>query len=244
MIADLPGEQVSNAIDCVAAEVLAEAGVVRPPVDVFSVAERLGLAVFRDVRTEVRARFVRLAGAQPTIFLANEPRAERRQWAVAHEIGEHCTHRVFENLGLEPVGAPPGAREEIANQIAGRLLLPREWFVTVGANVDWDLFELKAKFATASHEMIARRMLAMPLPVIITLWDQGKLQWRRSNAMHRPAALTAVEHDTWQAAHRLTHPARCDGSELPEGVEDVRAWPIHEPQWRREIVRTQLSECW
>lgn len=244
MIADLPSEQVSDVIDCVAAEVLAEAGVAAPPVDAFYVAKRLGLSVLRDNQAVVRARFVRLAGAQPTILLADEPRSERRQWAVAHEIGEHCAHRVFTKLGLTPVVAPPAAREEIANRVAGRLLLPRVWFLTAGAKVDWDLLELKAQFATASHEMVARRMLEMPAAVIVTLWDQGKIQWRRSNTMHRPPQLTAGERDAWQAAHQLAQPARCDRSELPEGVDDIRAWPIHEPDWRREIVRTQLAEQW
>jgi hypothetical protein len=163
---------------------------------------------------------------------------------VAHEIGEHCAHRVFAELGLTPVDAPPAAREDVANRLAGRLLLPRKWFVTAGGAVDWDLLELKRKFATASHEMVVRRMLEMPALVIITLWDQGNIQWRRSNVMHSPPPPTAAEHNAWQAAHRLAQPARCDGSELPEGVEDIRAWPIHEPEWRREIVRTKLAEAW
>jgi predicted transcriptional regulator len=248
MIAELPGEQVRDAIDCVATEVLAEAGVTAPPVDAFCIAGRLGLSVLRDNETGVRARFVRRAGAttgsRPTIYLADEPRVERRQWAVAHEIGENYAHRVFENLGLAPVDAPPAAREDVANRIAGSLLLPRDWFSAAGVTSDWDLLDLKAQFVTASHELVARRMLEMSIPVIITLCDQQKLQWRRSNTLRRPPALTPAERDAWQAAHGFSQPARCNSSELPDGIEDIRAWPIHEPEWRREIVRTQLADAW
>jgi Zn-dependent peptidase ImmA (M78 family) len=248
MITDYPSEQVSAAIDSVASEVLAEASVTKPPIDAFCIAERLGLAVLRDGQAGVRARFVRFAGestaSRPTIYVADDPRAERRQWAVAHEIGEHCAHRVFENLGLAPLEAPPAAREEIANLLAGRVLLPRDWFFAAGAAAEWDLLDLKARFVNASHEIVARRMLEMPVPVIITLWDQQRMQWRRGNLPARTPPLTLAERDVWQAAHSLRQPARCNSSDLPDGIDDIRAWPIHEPEWRREIVRTQLADEW
>ena len=144
MLPDIPAEQVSAALELVARDILAEASVGQPPVDAFELARRLGLVVARDGASSVRARFVRLGAAsvaagQGAILLADEPRLERRHWAIAHEIGESYAHRVFAALGVSPVEAPASAREEVANQLAGCLLLPREWFLHEGRLGEWDL---------------------------------------------------------------------------------------------------------
>jgi hypothetical protein len=251
MLGEVPVEQLRSVIDAVAQEILAEAEAARPPVDCLLVAERLGLIVARDQplpnqAVQPRARFVRLAAggasAADAIFLAEEPRRERRHWAVAHEIGESRAFRVFAELGVDPAEAPPAARESVANALAGALLLPREWFDRDGARADWDLFELKAVYATASHELIARRMLEAPPAIIVTLADQGRCVWRRSSGGHRPPPLTPPERDAWTAAHQQARPVQCERAELPEGIVDVRAWPIHEEGWKREIMRTELAQ--
>ncbi len=248
MLAEIPAEQVRDAVEGVAREILAEAGVDAPPVDAFAVAQRLGIVIAREFGAEVRARFVRLGGGtadgRPAILVADDPRPERRQWAVAHEIGENQAYRVFAELGVDPVDAPAGAREAAANRLAGCLLLQRAWFLADGCALDWNLLELKARYATASHELIARRMLEMPPPIIITLFDQGRQQWRRGNGGLRTPPLTPPESAARQAAYNFGRSARCDPAELPDGVEDVRAWPIHEPDWKREIIRTELTDAW
>ena len=252
MLPELPAEQVRQAVESLAAETLADAGLRRPPIDAVQLALRIGLVVARENRTvretaaaAPRARFVNLAvphgESLPTILVADDPRSERRHWAVAHEIGEFCAHEVFQRLGVEPRCAPPAAREQIANQLAACLLLPRSSFAQRGRNCDWDLLELKEVFTTASHELIARRMLAMPPTIVVTLFDQGKLVWRTGNLDRRAPALTAAEKTAWQFAHAHGQPTRCDQRELPDGIVDVRAWPIHEENWRREIVRTELT---
>jgi len=248
MLPEIPEEQVRAAVEGVAREVLAEGDVFEPPVDMAQLAQHLGIVVANAGPAETRARFVRLgvaaATGQATILLADDPRPERRQWVVAHEIGESYAYRVFEQLGVAAVDTAPAAREAVANRLAGCLLLPRDWFIADGRAVDWDLYELKARYGTVSHEMIARRMLEMPPPVIITLADQGRTQWRRSNRHVRAPAMTPPELAAWQAAHQRGEAVQCEPGELPEGIEDVRAWPVHEPHWRREIARTALAEAW
>ncbi len=249
MLPELPDEQIREALEAVAQETLAHAEWLAPPVDAAELAERLGMVVAPDaVGAETRARFVRLGGSsvegQAVILFADDPRPERRQWAVAHEIGESLAYRVFAELGVDPREAPPAAREDAANRLAGRLLLPREWFAADGPAMDWDLLELKGRYATASHELIARRMLEMRPAVIITMFDQGRPRWRRSNRLHRPPPLAPPEQDAWRASHTTGLAMRCEASELPEEIVDVRAWAIHEPQWKREIVRTELGDGW
>jgi hypothetical protein len=175
--------------------------------------------------------------AKASILLRADPRHERREWAVAHELGEHAALHVFQRLGVDPREAPAAARESIANHLASRLLLPTSWFQRDGRGCDWDLLALKQRYATASHELIARRMLDFESTTIVTICDQGRVAFRRAAFGRRPPTLSPVENDCWQAAHRCGQADR----RTHRGLQ-VRAWPIHEPGWKREIVRTELCD--
>lgn len=239
MLPELTHDEFSAALDAVAGGVLDAAGQNAPPIDAIELARTLGLALAWDTEQPGRGRVVRLsgfAGTQPrgSILLRPEPRRERLQWATAHEIGETCACQVFDHLGVDPREAPSGAREMVANQLAGRLLLPRDAFAADGRGTGWDLFELKARYATASHELIARRMLDFEWPIIITVFDHGRRTWRKGNLDRRPPALLPLEMAARHAAHERGEPV----------VEEtalcrVQAWPVHEPQWKREILRTE-----
>ena len=207
MLPEIPPEQFSALLERVAGELLDAAGVAGPPVDAAAVARRLGMVVAADGRMAGRARHVRLgargyAAGRAAILLAPEPRRERRQWAVAHELGEHAAERVFAALGVDPREAGDAARERVANELAARMLLPGGWFARAARDCGWDLAGLKERFATASHELIARRMLDFPPPVIVTIFDNGRLHWRRSNVPGRVPPLSAAEHNCRTDAHQ------------------------------------------
>ena len=248
MLSEIPEDEFAAAIDACAAEVLWEAGVIEPPVDTLAVAERLEIIVARNVLMPYRGRFVRLAGqsgcnrGQDTIAVATAERPEREQWAVAHEIGESVAYRVFDRLGVSFDDSLSTAREQVANRLANALLLPRRWFAADGLDHDWDLLELKERYITASHELIARRMLDMRPPIVVTVCDQGHIHWRRSNASNRPPQMLEEERDVWQIVHR-TGVAAGDVLDGETGLARVRAWPIHEPGWKREILRSEIAEC-
>ena len=249
MLTEIPAEQFGSTVEEVARTVLTEVEWYRPPVNLLEVADRLNLVVARDAAMNVRARYVNLQGndlrsdsraGQGTIFVADDARPERTQWAVAHEVGESIAHRVFVRLGVALADIPSSARESVANQLANCLLLPRDWFAADGEATNWDLLTLKQIYSTASHELIARRMLEMTPSVIMTMFDQGALQWRNSNFGTRPPGLTPIESSIWRAAFETGRSQTCRRSQLPEGIEDIRCWPVHEPGWRREILRTEL----
>ena len=129
MLPELTVEELGGALDAVIEEILDRSGVNTPPVDAFRVAQALGITIALDDRQEGRARYVRLTdrrSSRPraTILLRPDPRQERQQWAVAHEIGEHAACRAFELLSVDPGETDPSAREQIANRLAGRLLIP------------------------------------------------------------------------------------------------------------------------
>jgi uncharacterized protein DUF955 len=238
MLPELTPEEFSAALDSVAGEVVAALHRAAPPIDAVDLARSLGLAVAWDDHQPGRGRIVRLRGfagseTQESILLRPDPRRERLQWAVAHEIGETCACQVFERLRVDPREAPAGAREMVANQLAGRLLLPQPWFEVDGRACGWDLFELKARYQTASHELIARRMLDFSPPVVITIFDHGRRSFRRGNMPGRLVPLLPVELSAWQAAHQGGQPSAAADHRCA-----VRAWPVHEPDWKREILRT------
>lgn len=242
MLAEFAREELAAALDAVAAEVLAEAGVDGPPVDAFQIAAALGITVALDDRQRGRARYVRLGGRRPgrpkaTILLRPDPRVEREQWAVAHEIGEHAAHRMFAILGVDPRETVADAREAVAGQLAGRLLLPSGWFAADGSSCGWDLVALKARYATASHELIARRMLECRPPVILSIFDHGRLHFRRSNLPGRVPPPSSAEIDCWRSVHEGNRPGQ-----TYQGLRVIRGWPVHEEGWKREILRTEVEE--
>ncbi len=242
MLCELTQEELAAGLDRVAMAVLAEAGVDRPPVDAFAVAGALGITVALDDRQLGRARYVRLSSyptvhPRATILLRPEPRPERKQWAVAHEIGEHVAHRVFQALQVDPREAAANAREAVANRLAGRILVPAQWFAADASGGGWELPELKARYATASHELIARRMLECRPPVIITIFDHGRVTFRRSNLPGRPPPLSPAEAACWRSVHH-----RSQAEQTHDGLRTIQGWPVHEEGWKREILRTEVEE--
>lgn len=242
MLPDVSPHDIAETLDRVAARLLRTAGVGRPPVDAFRVAHALGIETAIDAAQAARARYVEWRdprGGAPhgAILLRPEPRVERRHWAVAHEVGEQQAAEIFLRLSVDPRTAPPTSREWVANQFANRLLLPSRWFARHGESCDWDLPGLKARFSTASHELILRRMLDFPSAVVVSIFDQGRLVFRRSNLAGRLPPLLPAERRCRQAAHFSGH-----AQSSACGPCTVRAWPIHEAEWKRELLRLDLSD--
>ncbi len=218
-----------RAIDQLVAEVLAQAGWTEPPIDVVALAKRLGMSIAVDSRQEPRGRHMRIDG-RTAIFVRPEPRPERLQWTVAHEIGESLAHRLQTRQSANDLA--DGEREQRANQLATRLLLPRGWFERDARDCRNDLFELKKLYSTASHELIAWRLLDGDEPAVTTVIDQGRMTRRRGNLPGRLPPWTTGERACLVEVQATGRPARRDEREF-----QVTAWPVHEPGWRREIVR-------
>jgi len=243
MLPEFTREELAAGLDGVVEELLAESGIWRPPVDAAEVARRLGIELAWDDRQSGRARFVRLGERysprdRPTILLRPDPRPERRHWAIAHEIGEHAAYRVFERWGVDPRETTPGARETVASNLAGRLLLPSRWFSEDAIACGWELFALKSRYATASHELIVRRMLDCRPPVVISIFDNGRATFRRGNLPGRTPPPLRIELECRRRAHLRGRPTsgRADSC-------SIQCWPIHEEGWKREILRLEVDEC-
>src|ERR1035438_3560325 len=142
---DLPREDVLAAVDKMVDELLEAARLAQPPVDTIALAQQhMGMVVVLDQRQPQRGRAQRALGKKQ-IYLKPEPREERHQWTVAHEIGEHLKSELLARLGIAPSEARAMAGESLANLFAYRLLVPTRWFAGDAQTLEYDLLALKAR---------------------------------------------------------------------------------------------------
>jgi Zn-dependent peptidase ImmA (M78 family) len=212
---------------------LERAGWLSPPVSAVDIAIRLGITIVRDRRLPTRGRCTRL-DAQPLIAVAPEDRPERTEWTVAHELGEILFPELVASrpdLAQELAGNL-GLREQVANLFATRLLLPTPWFLEAWLDTGGELLALKERFPSASHELIAFRMLDARPHMVISIFDQGRLTRRRaSGGLGRPP-LHPLENSLFQRLCLRRDPTHI----AAEGIT-VDGWPVDEPGWHRDIIR-------
>ncbi|HZU36157.1 MAG TPA: hypothetical protein VFA18_09620, partial [Gemmataceae bacterium] len=136
-------------------------------------------------------------------------------------------------LGMEPGQTRPMMGESLANLFAHRLLVPTIWFAGDAAACHFDLQTLKNLYRTASHEVIARRLLDLPEPCVITIVDNEHIHLRRSNAWRVRKQLEPAEKQCQHYVHEYSRPrlVQHDGW-------TVQGWPVHQPDWKREILRS------
>jgi Zn-dependent peptidase ImmA (M78 family) len=205
-------------------------------VDAIQLAQgHLGMVVCLDSRQSQRGRAQRAAGRKQ-IYLRPEPTEERHQWTVAHEIGEHLKTVLLERLSVTPEETRSMAGESLANLFAHHLLVPTSWYAGDAATVGYDLAKLKKRYRTASHEVLALRMLDLAEPCIITIIDNDHIHKRRSNAWPVRKQLELPEERCRKFVNKLgkPHTVRAAGW-------TVRGWPVHQPEWKREILRSVVD---
>ncbi len=236
MFDDFPREDVVAAVDRLVDELLRAAHIEQPPVDAIRLAQKhLGMIICMDSRQQQRGRAQRATGVRQ-IYLRPEPREERHQWTVAHEIGEHFKSELLARLGVEPSATRAMAGESLANLFAYRLLVPTCWFSPDARVFDYDLAALKERYSTSSNEVLAWRFLDLPEPCIVTVIDKDSISRRRSNSWPIKRKLEPAE----QKCQRLVHQSG-RARVLRENGWTVQGWPVHEADWKREILRSVVE---
>ena len=237
MLDALPREEIITAMDRLVDELLDQAGVEAPPVDAIALAQgHLGMEICLDGRQQQRGRAQRADGKQ-RIYLRPEPTEERHQWTVAHEIGEHLKVRLLERLAwpVEETRAMTG--ESLANLFAYHLLVPSRWFASDVRDLQFDLLQLKQRYRTASHEVLAGRFLDLPDPCIVTIIDNDRISRRKSNAWPTRRRLEPAEEKCQRQVRKSGEPC-C----VAENGWTVHGWPVHQTGWQREILRSFVEE--
>ncbi|MFQ5862614.1 MAG: ImmA/IrrE family metallo-endopeptidase [Candidatus Brocadiales bacterium] len=198
-----------------------------PPVDAFTLAKTLNLAVHIDSNLRVRGYSRRRWDIQTILVGSKNPeKSERKHFTIAHEIGEV--------LLAGKVG--PSFLEDASNLMAISLLLPRNWFHKDAEALEFDLLALKKRYSTASHEVIAYRMLDVK-PLIITIFDNGRLYRRKSSYPIPVKRIHPLEMECMKAVS--------NGAEqvlLKDDAASVTGWPIFKDDWKRVILKTELRD--
>jgi hypothetical protein len=85
-------------------------------------------------------------------------------------------------------------------------------------------------------------MLDIPSPIVVTLFDHGQITWRRTNRRFSPGNLLPTEVEAWQDCHELGVPVEREHLDSLAGPLRIQCWPIHEPDWKREIMRVEILD--
>ena len=216
---------IETLVEQEARALLERMGVHAPPVDAYLIANKLGLTVQIDPHLKTRG-YSRTRWDLGTIIVGskNTNQSERKQFTIAHEIGEVSLKGRVEEAHLE------GA----SNLMAINLLLPGEWFKRDAEVSGFDLLRLKKTYSTASHELIAFRMLEFR-PMIVTIFDNGSLYKRKSSYPFTVRPSYPLES---QCLRDVT--LRGEKVSLKDEETNVVGWPIFREDWKRVILRTEL----
>lgn len=228
MSEELSREDVYRAIDELVEELLEEAGIREPPVDAVALARHLGLerGADRDRRGRARPRTLTLADSTP----------EQQQREAALDLADHLKDDLLIRLEVED-GPRPMFGESLTGLFVERLLVPQAWLRDEARTCGYDLLDLKERFSTASHEAIAWRLLDLDQPCIVTVIDNERVTKRRANSGNVGRQLAPPEAACLRQVQKYSRPSR-----VCEDGLDVRGWPIHGPDWKREILRSVIDE--
>jgi predicted transcriptional regulator len=227
---DLTREDVYHKADLIVEELLAAAGVTRPPVNAVNVGKHLGILILEE-RGEGQGR--RKRRSAETVLLSADGSEESRQWAAAQAIGERLKPDLLRRLGFDPASRQSLPGESLAGLLAHRLLTPTSWFAADARACGWDVPELKRLYVTAGYEVVAWRLLDLPEPCVITIVENDHVHRRRSNTWRVNKTLQPAERECQRYVHHYSRPrvVSADGWM-------VQGWPLHEPDWTREILRS------
>jgi hypothetical protein len=71
----------------------------------------------------------------------------------------------------------------------------------------------------------------------VTIIDNDHITRRRSNAWRVKRELARAEAKCQRLVHQRSRPAR-----VQEGGWTVQGWPVHQADWKREILRSVYDE--
>jgi len=80
-------------------------------------------------------------------------------------------------------------------------------------------------------------MLECRPAVVISIFDQRRISFRRSNVSGRVPPPLPTEIECWTSVHERRRP-----SQTRQGPSLVQGWPVHEGGWEREILRMEVEQ--
>lgn len=186
------------------------------PVDLFELARDYGFEIRFSEEASICGNVIHV---DPSL------RPERQRWDAGHELA----HALIEEAGLD------ADDEQAVQYLTGALLFPWIDFRAQVRRVGRDPWKLKELHPLASHEAIARRIVAACGPAVLWVWDLGPGErdeniykvvtpgWRWP--YRRPAAIE------WEALRAALE----NGAAPVEPIGGIMAWAVIEPPRRRVL---------
>ena len=218
-------EDAIEVVEKLARRLLSVSGITSPPVDPMVIAKACRIACTESEIEGRRGQNLVIRGFR-LIDIQKDDRWERKCFTIAHELLEM---ELPENIRSRR------ERHEIAMVGAPLLLMPTEWFHAACHETDFDVFELKNVFSTASHEAVALRTLVFS-PAVVTVIDDGKVTNRRSSVeWFSERNLMPIEEDVLDEIYSSGKRVRRD---FDKGI--VTGYPLFEEEIKRVILRTEV----
>lgn len=200
-------------------------------------AESLGFVI---VPYEKKSKGITIEGVN-FIFYNEKERLERQHYSIAHELLER--HLINENLNQLKLGKI--TKEElhkIANDYTRYILLPENSFEKNAMKLNYNLFSLKETFITASHELIARRLLDIG-NFIITIIDNNNIYLRKSATISIPQNLTALEKKAYELALTTNQYYYIEDylDDTKQTFLKTHSYPIIEKEFKRVILIGEIE---
>lgn len=128
---------------------LRQGGLLNPPVDVYDVAEFLGLEIVEEVMDDEMSGYIEPRRSGWVIGVNKFHHPNRQRFTIAHEIGHFVLHRPTERVVDITFARRLGARDRIENeadQFASDLLMPADEFRRVVTAGEHSLDKLASMF--------------------------------------------------------------------------------------------------
>lgn len=225
---DTPLYDLHLLLDNLVQEFLVKASLHQPPIDAYALLNAKAWQLLElDAPSPHSKKSVQVFDPKES-----ESAEVKKQWLAAQSLASSLQKEA--KLRWEKANDTQAAQGiSFINLIAQRILAPTQWLKTLALSVDYDLLELKRIFKTPAYEIIALRMLDLDSPCIITIVDNGHISKRKSNCCNPSKILSPTEAMVLNYVHENSRPKKVND----QGWQ-VAGWPVHQLDWRREILRS------
>lgn len=225
---DTPLYDLHLLLDNLVQEFLAKASLHQPPIDACALLNAKAWQLLElDAPSILSKKSIQVFDPKES-----ESAEVKKQWLAAQSLASSLQKEA--KLRWEKSNDTQAAQGiSYINLIAQRILVPTQWLKSLALQFDYDLLELKRIFKTPAYEIIALRMLDLDSPCIITIVDNGHIFKRKSNCCNPPKTLSPAESMVLNYVHENSRPKKVND----QGWQ-VAGWPVHQLDWRREILRS------
>ncbi len=222
-----------SAIDRVVGTFLESMRLFQPPVDWVELAVSIP-GIRRETAQEATGLSRRRAASKGKLLFADSLKEESRQRLAAQAISQFLLPKVGDILGIEDGERPPTSW---VRALVERLMVPPLWFRDVWRDENGDFVKVLNRFAFTPLEIVAQRLLDDSEPTVLSIIDHGSLTHRASNGPRAGKVLWPLEKECFEYISHFSRTRR-----LSQGGMTVSGWPIHQSDWKKEVLRTVLAE--